>query len=217
MSGRRNVLIKAMAAGLWAGTLGLVMPLQAQAQSPSSPDLLAEISRRLDTPAVLRGEFEQTKTLKGFKRPLVSHGSFVMARGRGVQWITSEPFASILVVTRERLVTITGGAATQQIDTRQEPGLRAINDMLMALLAGDVKALAGRFQSEGGVQGSQGWHVSLTPRDAALARFIARIELEGDRHVNQVRLMEASGDDSRIRFTRPVASKLSPAETERFN
>ncbi|RZI86109.1 MAG: outer membrane lipoprotein carrier protein LolA [Rubrivivax sp.] len=182
----------------------------------ATPDLLTEISRRLETPAVLRGEFEQTKTLKGFKRPLVSRGSFVMARGKGVLWITGEPFASTLVVTRERLLTVTEGG-TQQIDTRQEPGLRAVNDMLMALLAGDVKALASRFQSEGALLGAQGWRVSLTPREPALVRFIARIELEGDRHVNQVRLNEASGDDSRIRFLRHAPSTLSPAETERFN
>lgn len=180
------------------------------------PDLLADIGHRLETPAVLRGDFEQTKTLKGFKRPLVSHGGFVMAAGKGVLWVTKTPFASTLVVTRERLVTVTEGG-TQQIDTRQEPGLRAVNDMLMALLAGDLKALASRFQSEGGLQGDQVWRVTLTPRDAALARFIARIELEGDRHVRQVRLTEASGDDSRIVFTHHAASALSPAEAERLN
>lgn len=197
------------------GLAGLAMAaLPARAQT--SPDLLTAVSQRLGNPPVLRGEFEQTKTLKGFKRPLVSKGSFVMARDRGVQWVTVQPFASTLVVTRERLVTLGESGVQQQIDTRQEPGLRAVNEMLMALLAGDVKALSARFKTEGSLQGSQGWQLVLTPREAALAGFIARIELEGDRHVKLVDLKEASGDDSRIRFFNHATSTLSQAEVGRF-
>jgi hypothetical protein len=193
---------------LWTAAL----PAHAQ----SAPDLLAEVARRMDNPPVLRGEFEQTKTLKGFRRPLVSKGSFLMARDRGVQWVTARPFASTLVVTRERLVTLGEAGVQQQIDTRQEPGLRAVNEMLMALLAGDVKALSARFKSEGALQGAKGWHLVLSPRDAALAGFIARIELDGDTHVTQVVLKEASGDDSHIRFFNHATSTLSTAEAGRF-
>lgn len=211
MTSRRRLLSAALACGV-----GVMAGLSSPGLAQTPADLLNEVSRRLDSPAVLRGEFDQTKTLKGFKRPLLSHGSFVMARDRGIQWITNEPFASTLVVTRERLLTVSDGVS-QQVDTRQEPGLRAVNDMLMALLAGDVKALAGRFQSEGVLSGTQGWRLSLIPREAGLARFIARIELEGDRYVTHVRLHEASGDDSSIRFSRQNTTALSPAEVARFN
>ena len=84
------------------------------------------------------------------------------------------------------------------------------------LLAGDVKALAERFQAEGALQGAQGWRLALKPRDANLAGFITRIELEGSRHVDSVNLHEASGDASRIRFFNHAASSLSPAEAGRF-
>lgn len=204
----RRALIQLLSAGL-AATAGF-------ARAQTAPDLLAEIGRKLENPAVLRGEFEQTKSIKGFKRPLVSKGTFVMARDKGVQWITSQPFASTVVVTRERLLTLGESGASRQIDTRQEPGLRAVNEMLMALLAGDVKALAERFQTEGALQGAQGWRLALKPRDAAMASFITRIELEGSRHVDIVNLHEASGDASRIRFFNHAPSSLSPAEAGRF-
>ncbi len=65
------------------------------ARAQAAPDLLAEVRPPPGKhPAVLRGEFEQTKTIKGFKRPLVSKGSFVMAAGKGVLWVTAQPFAS---------------------------------------------------------------------------------------------------------------------------
>lgn len=211
MIGRRR-LVRVTVLGVLVALSGTAASVWAQ----RSADLLTEVSQRLDSSVVLRGEFEQTKTLKGFRRPLVSRGSFVMSRGQGVQWVTREPFASTLVVTRERLVTLTGSTA-QQIDTRHEPGLRTINDMLMALLSGDVKALAGRFSVEGRLQGAQAWSVDLTPRDAALAGFIAHISLQGDHQVNEVRLTEASGDDSRIHFFNQTSSALTQAEAERFH
>lgn len=210
-----------MVLGLAGAGLAWQAPGLARADAPASPApsaapaWLIEAGSRLDPSEVIRGDFEQTKSIKGFKKPLVSRGQFVIVRGRGIQWITMAPFPSTLIVTRDRLTTVTEGGM-RQIDVRQEPGLRAVNDLLMAVLGGDMKALNARFQVEGGLQGAQGWRMTLVPRDAALSRFIARIEMEGDRHVQSVRMSEASGDENRIRFTRQGHAGLSQAEADRF-
>lgn len=190
-------------------------PLHAQQTTTADP--LAELGRRLTAPPVLRGDFEQTKTLKGFKRPLVSRGNFVMARGRGVHWATREPFASTVVVTRDRIRTLDAAGGNSTIETRQEPGLRMVNDLLLALLAGDIKALASRFQADLVLEGARSWRLTLLPREATLARFVTRIELQGDEHVRQVRWAEASGDDTRLRFSNHGLAPLSPAETTWFD
>lgn len=207
---RRLALQAALA--LLAGWSAAGVPALAQ---PAS-GLLAEVGKRLGNAAVLRGEFEQTKTIRGFKRPLVSRGTFVMARGQGVQWITTQPFASTLVITRDRLLTLGDNGVSRQTDARAESGLRAVNEMLLALLAGDVQVLGARFQSEGALLGTQGWRLVLTPRDSVLAGFITRIELQGDQYVNLAILHEASGDESRIRFFNHATSALSPSEAGRF-
>ena len=180
------------------------------------PEALIPIGKQLDNSAVLRGEFEQTKTIKGFKKPLVSRGGFVIARGKGVQWATTQPFASTLVITADRLVTINEGGGGQKMDTRQEPGLRAFNETLMAVLMGDIKVLAARFKVEGSVQDTR-WHLILTPRDASLAALIARIDIEGDTQVRAIQLHEGAGDTSRLRFFNHKADVLSSAETGRFS
>lgn len=183
-----------------------------------STESLASIGQRLDNAPVLRGEFEQSKTLKGFKRPLVSRGNFVMARAKGVQWLTTRPFASTLVITADRLVTLGEGGSAQRMDIRQEPGLRAVNETLMALLMGDVKVLAVRFKVEGvvNVPNGQGWRLSLVPRDAALLALIARIEIDGVQHVLNIALHEASGDTNSIRFFDHKNSPLTAIEIGRF-
>ena len=192
--------------GLLAGT----------ANAEPKSELLGNINQVTERPDVLRGNFEQTKTLAGFKKPLISKGTFVIDRSRGVQWITASPFASTLVVTRERLTTWGGGGNKQQLDTKREPGLRAVNDLIMAMLSGDIKVLVSRFETKGSMKSAQSWNLSLTPKDTSLAGFIKNIDIEGGHHVDQVRMVEPSGDVSVIRFTNNTASSLNPAELERF-
>lgn len=189
------------------------------AAGESAPGLLAQVRQRLTDAAVLRGEFEQRKTLKGFKNPLLSRGDFLVARERGVIWRTREPFASALIVTRDRLLSRQAdGSVGTQVDAHNEPGIRAINEMLFALMAADLGALSKRFRIEGELLGAAAWRLALVPRDAALAQWLTRIELEGDRFVRSVRLTEAQGDHSAITLSaQAVGSALASEEAARFD
>lgn len=180
--------------------------------------LLAQIRARLADAPVLRGRFEQRKSVQGFRHPLVSGGEFVVARARGVLWHTSTPFESMLVVTRERLRSRQADGGVDQTLDAAEPALRAVNETLFALLAADLAALAQRFDVAGALDGALGWRVTLTPRDAALARWLTRVELDGDRHVRALRLTEASGDATLIRFSdQSAGAALTAEEAARFD
>ncbi|WP_140628932.1 LolA family protein [Methylibium rhizosphaerae] len=196
--------------------LAVALPLTAA--EPVSP-LVQQVRERLADAPVLRGRFEQRKTLKGFKSPLVSRGDFLVAKERGVVWHTREPFESSLVVTRERLLSRQAdGRVDTKVEARDEPGLRAVNEMLFALMAADLQTLAARFRIDGELQGAAGWRLVLTPREAALAQWLARVELEGERFVRSVKLAEAQGDASVIRFSEhAIAQSLSREEAARFD
>jgi hypothetical protein len=89
--------------------------------------------------------------------------------------------------------------------------------MLFALMSADLGTLASRFHIEGELVGAGGWRLGLVPRDAALAHWIKRIDLEGDNHVRSVRLQEAQGDTSVIRLSAQVPSTaLTHEEAARF-
>lgn len=197
-----------------AVVLAGLAPWSLAAHADESDALLARIRAHLADAPVLRGEFEQRKAVKGFKHPLVSHGDYLVAKARGVVWRTQAPFASTLVLTRERLLARQpDGSVANRLDTTQEPGLRAVNELLFALIAADLSALASRFRIDGEERGT-GWRAVLAPRDATLAQWIKSIELEGDRHVNGVRIAEAGGDSSQIRFTRQQAGQALTREEE---
>jgi hypothetical protein len=202
MTGRR-----AFCAALAAAWL----PLPAAEPTP----LLREVRQRLTAEPVVRGGFEQHKTIKGFRKPLVSSGEFAVARVRGVLWRTQQPFASTLVVTRERVLARNAdGSVARRLSASEEPAVRAISETLFGVMAADLSALAQRFQIEGELRGADGWRLVLLPREPALARWVQRVELEGDRFLRVVRLLEGSGDLTLIRMARHATSTALSADEE---
>jgi hypothetical protein len=181
-------------------------------------DVVKLVQQHLQSAPVLKGEFEQTKTLKGFRNPLVSHGEFLVARGQGVWWHTQQPFETTLVVTRTRLFTRRAdGSADNLLDAQAEPGMRQVNELIFSLLAADLDALADKFTAVAQPVGAAGWTLTLTPRDPNIAKFLVRATLTGERDVQTVRIEEARGDATQIRFSHQVpAPALTADEAARF-
>jgi outer membrane lipoprotein-sorting protein len=173
----------------------------------AAPDLAQAVRERLQQPEWLRGEFTQTKKVPGFAKPLVSRGDFVLARGRGVLWRTTKPFASELRLTRDEIRATQGGQTSMRLEAAREPAVRVINTLMFALLNGDVSGLAELFQLGGAIKGA-GWQLALTPKPGALQQVLKKVELEGDSFVRRIQLFEANGDDSLIQLAnlRPDAA-----------
>ena len=201
---------------LAAAVLFVAAASQAQAQASAAD--AAPVRQRLQMAAVLRGEFEQTKVIQGFRNALVSHGEFMVARGQGVWWHTQQPFEATLVVTRTRLFTrAPDGSTANVMDAQAEPGLRQVNELVFSLLSADLDALADRFTIKAQAVGATGWTLTLAPRDANVAKFLKSATLAGDAFVQSVRIDEAHGDSTQIRFSHQVpGTALSAADAARL-
>jgi len=201
---------------LAAGAASSATP--ASAAAAPAADGVRLIHERLRISPVLKGEFEQVKTLKGFRNPLVSRGEFLVARGQGVWWHTRQPFESTLVVTRTRLFTRNAdGSASNLADAKAQPGLQQVNELIFSLLAADLDTLADKFTIAAEPVAGGGWTLALTPRDPDIAKFLVRATLAGERDVQSVRIEETHGDTTQIRFSHQVpAAALAPDEAERF-
>lgn len=180
-------------------------------QESAESRLATALRARLGQPDWLQGEFEQSKQVQGFKKPLLSRGDFVIARGRGVVWSTRTPFASELKLTRNQMEATQGGAPTLRMDSQREPALRVVNEMMFALLGGDIGALSQLFVLEGEVVGERAWRITLVPRQAAWRQVLQSIDLTGERHVREVRIVESAGDETKIRFSALKESAPVPA------
>jgi outer membrane lipoprotein-sorting protein len=177
--------------------------------SAQAADLIQGVAERLAQPALLRGEFEQNKTVAGFKKPLV-------AKERGVLWETVQPFPSLLKLTRDEIVASENGAVAFRLNASKEPTVRVINGLMFSLLNGDVKALADIFTIQGELSGKS-WTLALTPKQAAMSKVMSKIDLSGERYVREITISEANGDLTRIRFSaQSEPATLNATDVKRF-
>ncbi len=163
-------------------------------------DIAADVKSRLVQKDVLTGTFEQSKTVKGFKKPFKSNGSYEVKKGEGVKWNTLKPFASELTVSADSIRSVQGGAENFSLDAKTEPTVRVITQLLFSLLAGDLNALSAYFDAKGTVEGRE-WNIELTPKPGPLAKVFLRISLKGDSAVRSVHMQEVSGDATLISLT----------------
>lgn len=189
----------------------IAMPAQA------SDDVVAAVKAQLEQPNVLRGNFEQSKQIEGFSKPLLSSGDFIVSRERGVLWSTTKPFPSVLKLTRDEIVASQGDAVTFRLSADSEPSVRIINELMFSLLNGDVAALGKQFAISGTTTAKE-WALDLKPKQAAFAKLIRAIALKGDAHVGEIAIDEANGDKTQIRFSDQISApaNLSADELERF-
>jgi hypothetical protein len=162
---------------------------------------LAAVQARLQPVVVLRGEFAQERHIDGFRNPLRSAGRFLLSRERGVVWRSERPFPSIMVLDAR-------GLRVDGIDQAvPDPALQRVQRLLLAMIGGDLDALAADFVLQAEPDGAR-WRLSATPRDPLLAQRLRGLELRGDRWVDEVRYTDEQGNATTIRFT---AQNASPA------
>jgi hypothetical protein len=194
-------------------TIALLLSLPCvAAQGDSIRDLLAK-------PAVLRGKFEQTRHLQGFRNVLSSQGDFVVARDHGVIWETRRPFPSTTVISKSRLLTRQADGSTEIVfDKSHSPAAGIVNALMLALLGGDLDVLSKYFTLKETTLPEGAWRVELTPRKSALAHVFERIVLQGDRYVRSVHLEEKGGDVTDIAFHSMLdaPAELDPSEAKQF-
>ena len=200
-------------AGTWLVLALLALPVSA------APKVAGEgVRARLEKIDVLRGDFTQQKRVQGFRNPLRSSGAFLLSRDKGVVWHTKAPFASTLVLTPDQLAVRQADGSRQALAGGSGRAAALANSLMMALVAGDVAALSRRFKLSETLRDEGAWTLVLVPREPALRKAIARIELSGASHVTAVRIEETSGDHTDLAFAqlRSTPATLTAAEAAQF-
>lgn len=186
-------------------TLGLLL---ATAASADAFDLV-QLSRQLSEPDVVRGQFTQEKYLRALAQPLVSTGTFVLARDHGLLWFLQQP------VQQDYRISASGVASRDpsgwQHTDQQGPAARH-NDLFLAVLQGDTEALQRDFELE--LSGTaQAWALTLTPRSKLLGQIFTAILIQGGATAERIELLEAQGDSTLLLLNDiQIDDQLGPSE-----
>ena len=164
---------------------------------------------------VLRGRFTQERRIKGFDRPLISTGDFVLAPGQGLIWRTEHPFAIVTVITAKGLVQTVGGTETTRLAATRLPFLARLYDLLGAALSGDWQALGTQFTVTR--QGDAAhWGLTLVPHAGAdpLAMPFRSITLRGGTFLDEALIARLDGDSDRLAFSGQTLGAGPPSDAE---
>lgn len=206
--------IRSLLVGLMIATAALVSPLPARAA-----DVLNQIGAQIEQFQVVRAEFVQTKQMAALKRPLVTSGHLTFSRQHGVLWQIEKPYRVSYVLGETKIVEIggSGGDSVRRVrETRDVPGLAQVGRVFRAMLGANSDTLREYFDVA--AQGTPAqWSIALTPRQSQLAQFLSGMQLTGGRFVEEIRISEAGGDDTRIRLSNSQgAAALNDAEATLF-
>jgi len=174
---------------------------------------LQQLSDQLAKPDVIHGRFIQEKHLRALPQPLISKGSFVLAKHYGLLWLLKTPLQQDYRINAK-------GIARRDVNGWQLlPGKSAgaeQNRLFLAVLQGDSSGLQRDFELA--LSGdAQQWHLTLTPRSVLLKQVFNQINITGGTLVNTIELLETQGDSTVLRMQDSTAGQpLSDAEQHDF-
>jgi outer membrane lipoprotein-sorting protein len=154
---------------------------------------LAAPAKTLANAKVLKGRFVHQKHLSEVPQPLTANGEFTYARELGVYWHTIAPFDSVFILTQRGIVQRDEGAETMRLSAQEQPAVRVIADIFLALFTLDVSSLSASFDLYGKSQGER-WIVGLRPKSATIGSVFKQATITGAKVVEQVVLVDAHGD-----------------------
>ncbi|PMX02700.1 hypothetical protein C1X59_06820 [Pseudomonas sp. FW215-R2] len=174
---------------------------------------LQQLSDQLAKPDVIHGQFIQEKHLRALPQPLISKGSFVLAKNHGLLWLLKTPLQQDYRISAK-------GIARRDLNGWQLlPGKSAgaeQNRLFLAVLQGDSSGLQRDFELA--LNGdAQKWQLTLTPRSVLLKQVFNQINITGGTLVSTIELLETQGDSTVLRMQDSTAGQpLSDAEQHDF-
>ncbi|ACD17448.1 LolA family protein [Paraburkholderia phytofirmans] len=181
--------------------------------APGNPALVSQIAAHLAQAKGVRAQFTQTQTLAAMKQPLVSTGSLLFFRERGVIWQIDTPYKATYVITDAGVTEV--NANGQRVTAHSAQGTRGVaqvSKMMRAMLGGDLSALYSQFDVQAEGSAAQ-WRMQLTPNQPQIAQSIKGLEMNGGDYLQRLRITLANGDITQLEFTKSAAvTELTAAE-----
>lgn len=174
---------------------------------------LQQLSEQLAKPDVIHGQFIQEKHLRALPQPLISKGSFVLAKNHGLLWLLKTPLQQDYRISDKGIAR--RDATGWQLLPNKSAGAEQ-NRLFLAVLQGDSSGLQRDFELA--LSGdAQKWQLTLTPRSVLLKQVFNQINISGGTLVNTIELLETQGDSTVLRMQDSTAGQpLSDAEQHDF-
>ena len=172
-----------------------------------------QLSEQLAKPEVIHGNFIQEKHLRALPQPLISKGTFILAKNHGLLWLLKTPLQQDYRITAKGIARRDG--SVWQMLPGKSAGAEQ-NRLFLAVLQGDSSGLQRDFELS--LSGdAQNWKLTLVPRSMLLKQVFNQINITGAALVQSIELLETQGDSTLLRMQDSTSAQpLSSAEQHDF-
>lgn len=176
-----------------------------------------ELQQRFVEQNIIRANFTQLKTVKGFAKPLQSSGTMLIAKEHGLVWQQLRPFPMQMLLDDKRMVQSINNQTPQVITAESNPQMFQFNHLLRALFQADQAALNQYFKMNFSAQNGK-WQLELIPIASPLDKIFSRIELGGEQFLQAIQLFDRQGDLTELRLSdhQLTPTQLSDDEQKLF-
>ncbi len=212
---RQNIHVRRYCSAL--RTIATMMLLIASPFALAQVNTMEELQQQLAQHPIVRGDFEQKRTLAMFDQPLTSTGQFTLDKTHGLLWRQDVPFKVQLVLTQDKLRQTFADQPAQVITAKDNPMAFYFSHIFLAVFHGDTDQLKQQFDMTFKADNGQ-WILALTPKSAPLNAVFNTITLGGKSDLERLTLQEIRGDKTDILFSNQSyqPESLTDAEQAQF-
>ncbi|GMV28115.1 MAG: hypothetical protein AMXMBFR59_02400 [Rhodanobacteraceae bacterium] len=197
------------------------MPLASRAApepAPCGKDCpAAETLARIETlarPLPAATGYTEVRFVQMLDGPLVLRGDLTYSSANELGKRVASPYEERTTITNGQVEIVRPGKPVRRFSLKRAPALAGFLESFSATLAGDAQRLARSY-----VLSSEGtdaqWQLRLEPRDAALAKHVKRVVIDGRGRAPHCFEIEETGGDSSILLVDALADTPLPAAPQR--
>lgn len=161
---------------------------------------LQEVQTLLAAQSLVRGDFEQRRTMEMFSQPLTSSGNFVIHKKSGLLWQQTSPFPVNIILTDDKLSQQFANQPAQIMTEKENPMAFYFSHIFLSLFDGNAQQLNQQFTTAFS-DSADVWALTLTPNQAPLNVVFSDITISGTLYIDQIELTEIRGDKTTILFS----------------
>ncbi|MFC1237672.1 outer membrane lipoprotein carrier protein LolA [Vibrio sp. F74] len=179
---------------------------------------LQDVQTLLAAQSLVRGDFEQHRTMEMFSQPLTSTGNFVIHKKSGLLWQQTAPFPVNIILTDDKLSQQFANQPAQVMTEKENPMAFYFSHIFLSLFDGNAQQLNQQFTTSFS-DNAEVWTLTLTPNQAPLNAVFSDITISGTLYINQIELTEVRGDKTTILFNNQTEqpNTLTPDESAFFH
>lgn len=177
----------------------------------------AETARLIETlkrPLPAKTGYAEVRFVQMLEAPLVLRGEMTYSSANELGKRVASPYEETTTIANGQVEITRPGKPAKRFSLKRAPALAGFLESFSATLAGDAQRLARSYALTS--QGDDAhWQLQLVPRDAALAKHVKRVVIDGHRTAPRCFEIEETGGDSSILLVDALADTPLPGSPQR--